>query len=204
MKRFEAALLAGLIISLVLAPWADFAGDCAQVRQEVLRLHILAESDSDEDQSNKLAVRDAILERSSELLNGVSDVEQAIMMAGEHLDEIEQTARRTLRQRGCDADVKVSLERTGFATRTYGLTTLPAGQYNALRVVIGEGQGHNWWCVMYPPLCLPAAQSGEKEQQDIAMLEQRPGYRMGFALVELWETAAQKLQELAIQTQKQS
>lgn len=204
MKRFEAALLAGLIISLVLAPWADFAGDCAQVRQEVLRLHILAESDSDEDQSNKLAVRDAILEQSSELLNGVSDVEQAIMMAGEHLDEIEQTARRTLRQRGCDADVKVSLERTGFTTRTYGLTTLPAGQYNALRVVIGEGQGHNWWCVMYPPLCLPAAQSGEKEQQDIAMLEQRPGYRMGFALVELWETAAQKLQELAIQTQKQS
>ena len=199
MKRLEAALLAGLIVSLVVTVGADFSVRAGQVRSEVLRLHVLAASDDPVDQAHKLAVRDSLLAKSGELFASAQDVEQAIVQAGEHLEEIEQTARQTLRRRGCADKVSARVVTTGFDTRSYGGNTLPAGQYRALQVVIGEGKGHNWWCVMYPPLCLPAACKQEEQSglEDIDRLTQGPDYRMGFAVVELWEKACDLLRKNA-------
>ena len=197
MKRLEAALLAGLILSLIITVGADFSADCAAVRSQVLRLHILAESDNEYDQRNKLAVRDALLACSEELFAPAKTVEQAVALAEKQLEQIEKVARQTLEKRGCDADVSVQLCRETFLTRTYEKGTLPAGNYHSLRVTIGEGKGKNWWCVMYPPLCIPAAAAPTNAQTAVEQLDDRPGYRMGFALVELWETARLKLQKLS-------
>jgi len=199
LKRLEAALLAGIIVSLVVTVGADFSARAEQVRGGVLRLHVLAASDSDEDQAHKLAVRDSLLQKSEELFGSAADVEQAILLAEEHLEEMEQTAEQTLRQRGCADKVNARVVTTGFDTRSYGQNTLPAGQYRALQVIIGEGKGHNWWCVMYPPLCLPTAckQEDYTELKDIDRLTQSPDYRMGFAVVELWEKARALLQKNA-------
>lgn len=193
MKRMEAALLAGLILSLVITIGADFAADCAAVRGQVLRLHVLAASDSALDQSNKLAVRDALLLESGELFATANGVEEAIALTQNNLEQMKKAAEETLRSRGCNAGVTVTLCDEAFTTRVYEKGTLPAGQYHSLKVTIGEGEGRNWWCVMYPPLCIPTAVAPDPAQQQVDELDDRPGYRMGFALVELWEMAAQKL-----------
>lgn len=193
MKRLEAALLAGLILSLLITIGADFAAGCAAVRGQVLRLHILAETDSAADQQNKLAVRDALLAQSGETFAAAQSLEEALAATNGQLEALRQTAEQTLRARGCGAAVRVELCEESFSTRTYEAGTLPAGRYHALRVTIGEGRGQNWWCVMYPPLCIPTAAAPTPAQQQVEALDDRTGYQMGFALVELWETLAQKI-----------
>lgn len=190
-------MLAGLIISLVVTVGADFFARAEQVRAGVMRLHVLAASDSAQDQSNKLAVRDSLLEKSDELFGSAQDVEQAVFLVESHLEEIEQTAEQTLRRSGCLDEVSARVVTAGFDTRSYGGNTLPAGRYRALQVIIGEGKGRNWWCVMYPPLCLPAACSkkGADTMTDIEGLTQGSDYRMGFAVVELWEKVCGLLQK---------
>lgn len=192
MKRnsipLEPILLAGLLIALVLGPLATFAQDCGQIRQEVLRLHILANSDSQEDQALKLAVRDRLLQEGTALFAQAQDLPQAVAAARESLPQLEQLAREEIARQGFDYPVTVTLAPTFFETRQYDQYVLPAGRYLAVRVVIGAGEGHNWWCVMYPPLCVPAALApGSPQAQEIQDLDQAPGCRMGFALVELWE-----------------
>ena len=123
------------------------------IAQKVLRFHVLANSDSDEDQELKLAVRDAVGAQMSELLAGAESLEACEELVKEHLEEIEQTAETILAEEGCGYAVQASLEETDFPVRTYGSYTFPAGTYEALNVVIGEGAGHNWWCVMYPNMC---------------------------------------------------
>ena len=200
MKRVELSLLAGLLVSLLLAPGAAFAADCARVRGEVLRLHILAASDSDADQRCKLAVRDALLEQSGSLFESCQSAAQAAAAAQSALPRLEQTARRALLARGCTDPVTARVTRLYFGTRRYGGVTLPAGEYQAVQLVTGSGRGHNWWCVMYPPLCLPAARPAAEATpagRDIAELDSAPGYKMGFASVELLKSAGQLLRRLA-------
>ena len=187
-RRMEAALLAGLLMALAAAPCVSFAGQCGQVRGQVLRLHVLAHSDSAADQQNKLAVRDALLAQSESLFAPAQNLQEAADAAAKSLPLLEQTAREALRARGCADPVRAELVREGFATRSYGAATLPAGNYLALRVVIGEGRGQNWWCVMYPPLCLPAAAPRDPDPA-LAGLQEAPAHRVGFAAVELWEQA---------------
>jgi len=195
LKRLEAALLAGLILSLIFTIGFDFFGDCAAVRGQVLRLHILAASDSNADQQNKLAVRDALLLESQELFHTAGSVDQAMALAGQNLSRLQQKARQTLQSRGCYDRVTVELCDQGFSTRVYEKGTLPAGQYHSLKITIGEGRGKNWWCVMYPPLCIPTAAAPGSAEKQVDELDDRPGYRMGFALVELWEKATRNLRK---------
>ncbi|MBR6385471.1 MAG: stage II sporulation protein R [Ruminococcus sp.] len=151
-------LSAGLITAIIISNACSFVRDgrnLEKLRNSVLRLHILANSDSEKDQNLKLKVRDALLE--SDIFKEAENLADAENLAREKLPEIIGTAERVLRENGCDMPVTAELENICFDERIYGDITMPAGNYHALRINIGEAKGHNWWCVMYPPLCIPAA-----------------------------------------------
>lgn len=128
-----------------------------QIAEKVLRFHVLANSDSEEDQNLKLKVRDEVgsymqqLYAENDAAESGLDVCEAVIQ--EHLEEIEQTAERIVVREGYDYAVHASIVRTEFPVKTYGAYTFPAGEYEALRLTIGNGEGHNWWCVMYPNMC---------------------------------------------------
>lgn len=130
---------------------------------------MLANSDDEEDQNLKLAVRDAVGSYMQKKLTGVEDLEECEQIVNGNLDQIREVAAETIAQNGYDYDVTAELEYTSFPVKSYGSYTFPAGEYEALRVVIGEGKGHNWWCVMYPNMCFSGSmyevvdeQAGEK------------------------------------------
>ena len=129
----------------------------ARIYDDTIRLHILAQSDSDEDQELKIAVRDALLLKYGEAMRSAGSFEAAESLGKTLLPEIERTAREIISERGYDYSVSASLTREWYDTREYEDFTLPAGFYCSLRVIIGEGEGRNWWCVMYPPLCMELA-----------------------------------------------
>lgn len=128
--------------------------------ESVFRLHVIANSDSDEDQNLKYIVRDKLLECMNSYLSTTSTKEDAIKIANEHLDEFKQIAINTIKEQGYDYSVNISIGNFEFPTKTYGDISLPAGFYDALRVEIGEAKGKNWWCVMFPPLCFVDVSSG--------------------------------------------
>lgn len=123
------------------------------ISEKVIRFHVLANSDSSQDQSLKLKVRDAVGAYMQQELAGVSDVEKSREIVSRDIDEIVAVAQGVIRQEGFTYDVTAGLTQTEFPEKTYGSYTFPAGDYEALKIVIGEGEGKNWWCVMYPNLC---------------------------------------------------
>lgn len=139
-------LLLGLQYGRNLRMQEDIAG-------KVLRFHVLANSDSREDQALKLAVRDAVGVEMAEVLAGAGDREACEKIINANLNQIKATAERVVEEWGLDYEVEAALEEVDFPVKIYGDYTFPAGKYEALRVVIGEGEGHNWWCVMYPNMC---------------------------------------------------
>ena len=191
MKRLEISLLIALLFGAVLRMSA-LQVECDGIRRSVLRLHVLANSDTAEDQRLKLDVRDRLLEVSGELFSQAKSREDAIKSAESHLAYLQKEAEKVVQAEGYQYPVEVRLEETYFTTRSYGEITLPAGNYQALRVVIGEGEGHNWWCVMFPPLCLSAASEDETQLEDVLdpqqlELVQGSEYEMKFKCVELYE-----------------
>lgn len=134
--------------------------DRKQLREELIRLHVVANSDSRQDQSVKLQVRDAVLKSLESDLQKLSDVDAARDYLRENLPKIQTIANETLEALGFDGEAVVTLCREAFDTRYYDTFTLPAGVYESLRIVIGEGAGKNWWCVAFPSLCIPATSAG--------------------------------------------
>lgn len=138
----------------------------------VIRLHVVARSDSGEDQARKLLVRDAILELLAPGIDAVGDIREAEAYIRKNLDEIQRTAEQTLHQAGVEETVTVSLEEEPFDTRFYDTFRLPAGVYRSLRVTIGPGEGKNWWCVVFPGLCVPNTEEAfERAAVDAGMDE---------------------------------
>lgn len=123
------------------------------IAQKVLRFHVIANSDSSEDQALKLAVRDAVGAQMAKVLAGVEDRRECEQVVVAHMDEIEETARKVIAEQGYSYEVDAFVRDVDFPVKTYGDYTFPAGTYEALEVVIGEGSGKNWWCVMYPNMC---------------------------------------------------
>ena len=130
------------------------------LENSVFRLHVIANSDSKEDQNLKYIVRDKLLQYMNSYLSNTSTKEDAIKIANEHLDEFKQVAINTIKEQGYSYNVNVKVRNFEFPTKTYGDISLPAGFYDALRVEIGEAKGQNWWCVMFPPLCFVDVTSG--------------------------------------------
>lgn len=156
-----------LVLTLVAA--LLFAGSVVwskvQLRNQVLRLHVVANSNSQQDQTAKLKVRDAIVSALEDDLHRVDTKEQAQALISGKLDELEQLANQVLESEGMADRATVSLTREAFDTRHYDTFSLPAGVYDSLRVTIGSGEGENWWCVVFPSLCIPAA---TEQVQDVA------------------------------------
>ena len=153
-KKFDIALIIAMIFTLVFCGIKGFANELDDVSYKVVRLHILANSDSVEDQDLKLEVRDAILENASEIFeqsNSRNNSEQIII---NNMDEIQNIAQEVVTRNGYDYGVKCSLVNMYFTKRVYDTITMPEGYYAALSITIGEAKGHNWWCVIYPQLCL--------------------------------------------------
>ena len=130
------------------------------ISDSVFRLHVIANSDSDEDQALKLKVRDSLLEYMNSLCSSTSSKEEPMRIANEHIDDFTKIAQDVIAQNGYDYSVDVSVGSCDFPTKEYGDVSLPAGTYDALRVKIGSASGHNWWCVMFPPLCFVDVSSG--------------------------------------------
>lgn len=188
-KKFEVAVVVGLVLA-VLCSTVSFAKTGTELKEDVLRLHILANSDTVEDQELKLKVRDAIIEREGQLFDNVNCVTQAKTQVVQDFGKIQSIANKVIKDSGYSYPVSVALERTYFETRQYEDFTLPAGYYEALRVVIGEGEGHNWWCVVYPPLCVNSAKSLKKFKKLTAkerkLVLSNPKYDIRFKSVEFY------------------
>ena len=195
LRRWELALLLGLALAALLGVRLD--GTQAALADKVLRLHVLANSDSSEDQALKLRVRDAVLERAEGLLAGAGDRAEAEALLAARLPDLAAAGADAVGAAGYGYPVTVSLEdNCWFPTRVYEDFALPAGRYTALRVEIGAGAGRNWWCVVFPPLCLgsvsetaeeTAAQAGLTER-GVALLAGGEGeYQIKFRAVELVE-----------------
>ena len=180
-KKWDRVLIFGLLLAVILSMAAGFDNECETVRENVLRLHILANSDSEEDQALKLRVRDAILRETAEEL----------------LPKMKAVAEEALAQAGSTDAVRVALVNMYFETREYDGTILPAGYYDAVRIELGAAEGHNWWCVLFPQLCIGTAAEGSELDQ-IEKLAEGPEYRLSFALVEWLERLLAAGKETAI------
>lgn len=137
-----------------------------EIYNSVVRLHVLANSDSEEDQALKLEVRDAVLAVTSPLVKDCTSQAEAITVLEANLPALEAAARAVITEAGRDDAVAVTLGEENYPTRTYENCCFPAGEYISLRVMIGEAAGQNWWCVLFPPLCLSAAEAGDGDNED--------------------------------------
>jgi len=192
MKKFWKRICLCLCISGCI--WiCGVAADREQLDTELIRLHVVANSDSDTDQSVKLRVRDAVVESLTEAMADISDIDEAKAYLRENLPKIEQTAKTCLRGLGYDDTVTATLDTEVFDTRHYETFSLPAGVYDALRITIGEGAGKNWWCVVFPTLCIPATSDGFENVAAgagfpdalTAALQREDGYELRFYLLDL-------------------
>lgn len=195
-KTAELSLLLGMAVSVFCAGFCGFSESYGDITDTVFRLHILANSDSEADQSLKLKVRDAVLEETAYIFEGKSSAEESAESAESCLDEIKSTAERVIRENGYDYSVKCEVTDMDFDTRVYDSITMPAGHYKALRITIGEAAGKNWWCVMFPPLCLPAVTNIDEElekcggvftAEELDMLQNPENYECRFYFLELLE-----------------
>ena len=156
-RSLDIIMALGAALALLLGGFAGFAEECDEIPSEVLRLHIPANSDSPRDQEIKLALRDCVLQEYGTQLSGARSREEAADTVRGLLPEIEKTCCEFLSQQGVDYGAEAELTEMYFPTRRYEQATLPAGEYQALRITLGSGDSHNWWCVMYPSLCVPNA-----------------------------------------------
>ena len=195
----ELALLLALAVTLLWGAWSLHRQD--DLQEKMIRLHVIANSDSDADQNLKLCVRDAVLCRAEDILRQSTDMTEARARLRDSLSDIGDAAAQELAAQGSGYSVSVALEDTEFPRKTYDGFALPAGEYLALRVVIGAGEGRNWWCVVYPPLCTAAAcelegvaLDGGMTADDLSLMTgENAGYVLRFRSLELWERLRQWL-----------
>ena len=195
LRRWELALLLGVALAALAGVWLDRSQ--AALADQVIRLHVLANSDSEADQALKLKVRDRVLETASDYFVPGTTLEETRAVLTEHLADLAAAGADQVAQEGYRYPVTVSLEDNyWFPTKQYTDFALPAGEYTALRVVIGEGNGQNWWCVVFPPLCLgsvsetadqTALSDGFTKDQVSLITGEDEGYVVKFKAIELWE-----------------
>ena len=191
LRPWELALLLSLCFALLTGVWAQ--GRQATLAGKLVRLHVVAASDTPQDQAEKLRVRDAVLSCLEPKLKTAASAKEAA-----EIIRLSQPACRRAAQAVTDQAVSVTMAREHFPTRHYETFSLPAGEYLALRVTLGEGRGHNWWCVLFPPLCTEAVTSGRAVETlsdgDVQLITgDGRGYVLRFRVLELWDTVKSRL-----------
>jgi len=195
-KKTALRVLAAGFLLTVLAGWFRVAASSQQLPESVLRLHVVANSDSPQDQALKLKVRDAVLAEADRWCAGAETLEEANFQVCTHLEAITAAARRRVEAEGSSQRVNAQVTELAFPEKDYQGFTLPAGRYRALRVTLGEGEGQNWWCVVFPPLCLGSvteesvetAAGGVLSEDQVSLITgQDGGYVLKFRIIEWWE-----------------
>ncbi len=192
------------ILFLIIYNLSAFAFQCNEIRNDTIRLHVIANSDSTEDQEIKLKVRDALLTSGQDIFNGTVTPENAQIKIAFELKNLESVAAEILKQNGKEYKAKASLTTEYFDTRTYDNNiTLPAGKYIALKIILGDGVGQNWWCVMFPTLCLPVTEEttnsstknvySEDEKHIIENIEK---YELRFKIIEVIESLKNRVDNM--------
>ena len=184
-RTADILLLCSLCVFLLTAAWAQ--GRSSSLYGSTVRLHVLAVDESEYEQSIKLNVRDKVLECITPLLSGVKESQEAENIIAENLSCIAEAAGSASMGRR----VSVSLSDEFYPTRDYEGFTLPAGRYKSLKVTLGEGKGHNWWCVVYPPLCMGLSEGEELSEYlsggDVRLITEGEGVQFRLKIVEIWE-----------------
>lgn len=188
------AVACGLVLAVAMSV-VSFDARCEEIRNNVLRLHIKANSDSVDDQELKLKVRDAVLEVSGEIFADCNSEAEAFDAANENIDLLNEIAQNTVFENGYSYPVSVSVGDAWFETRHYEDFSLPAGVYEAVRISIGEGKGKNWWCVMFPALCIPSATKDldEMDEAEQEIITESDRFAVRFKVVEIFESFKNKI-----------
>ncbi len=193
MKKFKIFVPVFLALSITYTSLSGLTSTAENISDKVLRLHILANSDSSEDQSIKLQLRDYFLENSRDFFTG-DNIAENIEIADNNIDYIQKLCNDYLEQYNQSASV--SLTNEYFSTRVYDDFTLPAGNYNTIKIEIGEGRGHNWWCIVFPSVCLSSCSATMDEYlTDEEMELINSGYSPKFKVIEIYEQIKDRLKK---------
>ncbi len=189
-KRIQLSICFGLICAVLLSV-SRFNVLCDDLRDNILRLHIIANSDSEQDQALKLKIRDRILEESSDVFVKAESLEAAEKITEKELSRFEAIANEVIKENGFNYKAKVTLGDSFFETRNYETFTLPAGTYRSLIIKLGNAEGKNWWCIIFPSVCIPAATDSSLrnsvKKESAAVAEQPDRYIVKFKAVEIFE-----------------
>lgn len=193
MKLYKVFIPVFLILTIVYASVSPVIQTAEKVSNKVLRLHILANSDTAEDQNIKLELKNYFLDNSKELFGG-KNLQENVAIANENIESIEDMCNSYLSKYNQHASVTVTNE--FFATRVYDDFTLPAGNYNSIKIEIGEGKGHNWWCIVFPSVCLSSCSESMSEYlTDDEMDLVNSGYTPKFKIIEIYERIKDRLEK---------
>ena len=190
MRLFTKSLCVALILTMLFSV-LPFEASCQEIRKDVFRLHILANSDTDKDQNLKLKVRDAVLEYTEKLYKNSNTKEEAEVLTSKNLQNIANLAKQVIVDNGYNYNVTCQIEDVYFNTRTYENVTMPSGTYRALQIKIGDAKGKNWWCVMYPTLCVGASTDYKalddklNDKEYDTLVNEKTQYK--FKIVEIYE-----------------
>lgn len=189
-KQICLCMLCGLVIAIS-ASVTEFEANCAAIRDNVFRLHIIANSDSEADQNIKLEVRNAVLAMTKEMYEDCKTKEDAKYVTVQNLKALESAANTVLKQAGFMYTAHARIGTVNFNTREYEQFTLPAGAYEAFEIVLGAGEGKNWWCVMYPKVCLSVCGTDafdtalDNDQNEI--VTEKNKYKVAFRFMEIFD-----------------
>lgn len=204
MKNFKKYFIIFILLFLYVMLYSfSYANNVvSDLSNSLFRLHVIANSNTKEDQNLKYLVRDELISYMNTLCSNVSSKEQAIAIANEHLDDFQKVANEVIFKNGFNYSAKVQIGNFAFPTKTYGDISLPAGYYDALKVELGKAEGKNWWCVMFPSLCFVDINNGivpeeSKEELQASLLEEdynlissnNSEYKLKFKIVELFENS---------------
>jgi len=196
---YEKSIILGFIFS-VLFSIVNFSSKCDVVREKVFRLHVIANSDSEEDQSLKLKIRNKVIEYFSG--HNFKNLDEAKKFSIENKMDIQNLCQEEIYNQGFNYKVNIDISKYGFNTRIYDKIALPAGVYDSIRILIGEGKGKNWWCVIFPQMCVPAAEDCNVDKNayddifsddDKDLVENESQYKIKFKIIEIIEFIHEKI-----------
>ena len=189
-KKLLTLSLVSALIFCFLISMLSFSASCEEMYENIVRIRIIANSDSEEDQNLKIKVRDAILESSSSLFDDDADYDEVILIAKNNIDCFLKVANNTIKNNGFDYSASAEIRQEFFDTKVYENFTLPSGNYETLVVTLGEGKGENWWCVMFPSVCVGACSATLEDSisENAAEKAYNPEkYVAKFKIVEIYE-----------------